>query len=150
MEDSRKNTRKNPDEKNGEKTGENIRTTISRAVKSAARWQIISILALAVAAISLAGYHAAASVLIGGAAALLGGYAGVVTARSRSDSPGGILIALLKAEAVKVATILLILLLAFKFYQGLIPLAMISGLAVAVLISGAALRTRRSFPDSPP
>jgi len=120
---------------------EDTRTTISRAFKSAARWQIISTLALVVVAFFLSGMHAAISALMGGAAALIGGYAGVVTTRNRGTNPGSILIALLKAEAVKVAMIVLLLLMAFKLYQGLVPLALISGLAVAVLISGAGLRT---------
>lgn len=120
---------------------EATRTTIGRAFKSAARWQIISTLVLAFAALILAGLHAAVSVLLGGSAALIGGYAGVITTRNRGTSPGGILIALLKAEAIKVATIMLILLMVFKLYKGLVPLALISGLAVAVLISGAGLRS---------
>lgn len=120
---------------------EDTKTIIGRAFKSAARWQIISTLALALAALIFAGMHAAASVFMGGAAALIGGYAGVVTTRNRGTNPGGILIALLKAEAIKVAMIALLLLLAFKLYKGLVPLALISGLAAAVLISGAGLRT---------
>lgn len=121
---------------------EDTRTTIGRAFKSAARWQVISTLVLALAALILVGMHAAASVFLGGAAALIGGYAGVVsTRRSSNPTPGTILMSLLKAEAVKVAAIALVLLLVFKFYKGLVPLALISGLAAAVLISGAGLRT---------
>lgn len=120
---------------------EDTKTIIGRAFKSAARWQIISTLVLALAALILAGIHAAVSVFLGGTAALIGGYAGVVTTRNRGTTPGGILIALLKAEAIKVAAIALVLLLVFKFYKGLVPLALISGLAAAVLISGAGLRT---------
>ena len=55
--------------------------------------------------------------------------------------PGAILIALLKAEAVRVIVIVLLLLAAFKFYKGLVPLALIGGLTAAALISGAGLRT---------
>lgn len=121
---------------------EDTRTTISRAFKSAARWQLISTLVLTLAALILAGNHAAVSVFMGGLAALVGGYAGVVTTRSHGNpTPGSILFALLKAEAIKVAAIALLLLLAFKLYKGLVPLALISGLAAAVLISGAGLRT---------
>lgn len=62
--------------------------------------------------------------------------------RSQNNpTPGVILIALLKAEAVRILVIVLLLLAAFKFYQGLVPLALVGGLAVAVLISGAGLRT---------
>lgn len=119
---------------------ENTKTIISRAFKSSARWQIISTLVLVFAALILVGTHAAVSVFMGGAAAIVGGYTGVVTTRNRGTNPGGILIALLKAEAIKVAMIALLLLLAFKLYKGLVPLALISGLAAAVLISGAGLR----------
>lgn len=121
---------------------DDTKTTISRAFKGAAHWQIITTILLALAAGVLAGAHAAASVCVGGASVLLGGYAGVATMRSQNNpTPGVILIALLKAEAVRILVIVLLLLVAFKFYQGLVPLALVGGLAVAVLISGAGLRT---------
>ena len=121
---------------------DDTKTTISRAFKDAARWQIITTMFLALAAWVLVGMHAAVSVFVGGASVLMGGFAGVATMRSRSSSaPGAILINLLKAEAVRIAIIALILLATFKFYKGLVPLALIGGLTAAVLISGAGLRT---------
>jgi ATP synthase protein I len=50
-----------------------------------------------------------------------------------------VLIRLLKAEAVKIVIIVLLLWLTFKFYSGLVPLALIIGLAGAALFSGAAI-----------
>jgi ATP synthase protein I len=47
----------------------------------------------------------------------------------------------LKAEIVKVFVVAVLLLIVFKLYQGLVPIALIGGLACAALISGAALRT---------
>lgn len=121
---------------------DDTKTTISRAFKGAARWQIITTIFLALIAGMLADAHAAASVFVGGASVLLGGYAGVATMRSQNNpTPGVILIALLKAEAVKIIVIALLLLAAFKFYKGLVPLALVGGLAAAVLISGIGLRT---------
>ena len=97
---------------------------------------------LALVAWALVSMHAAASVFLGGSSALLGGYAGVATIRNRGNkTPGMILIVILKAEAVRIAVIMLVLLIAFKFYMELVPLALIGGLAAAVLISGAGLRT---------
>ena len=121
---------------------EDTKTIISRAFKSAARWQIITTILLAATAWVLVGMHAAVSVIVGGASVLMGGYIAVATIRSRSNpAPGMILIALLKAEVVRIAVIALLLLATFKFYMGLVPLALIGGLTAAVLISGAGLRT---------
>lgn len=122
---------------------EDTRITISRAFRSAARWQIIMTVFLASAVWLLVGVHAAASALLGGASVLAGGYAGVVTVRRHGNStPSMVLVTLLKAEVVRVTVITLLLLAAFKLYKGLVPLALIGGLTVAVLISGAVLRTQ--------
>ena len=64
-----------------------------------------------------------------------------MTRKGSSATPGGALVALLKAEVVKIGVIALVLLAAFKLYVGLVPLALIGGLAAAALMSGAALRT---------
>lgn len=61
--------------------------------------------------------------------------------RKRPATAGSALLSLLKAEAVKIFVIALVLLVIFKFYEELVPLALIGGLACAALISGAALRT---------
>lgn len=121
---------------------EDTKTTISRAYKSAARWQIITTTSLSLAVLVFASWHTAMSMLLGGISVLVGGYAAVATARRGGGvDPGVILIALLKAELVRILVIALLLLAVFKFYKGLVPLALIGGLAVAVLISGAGLRT---------
>jgi len=121
---------------------DDTKTTISRAFKSAARWQIITTLFLSLATWVLVNIHAAMSVFMGGASVLLGGYIGVSTIwRRTSTAPGSILIALLKAELIRIMMIALLLLAAFRFYEELVPLALIGGLAAAVLISGAGLRT---------
>jgi len=114
--------------------------TINQAFKKAARWQIIATLAICITILLFIGVHAAISSFLGGAAALVGGYAGVMMTRKRVDqSPGSVLIALLKAEVTKVMVISLLLLVIFKLYNGLVPLALIGGLAASVLVSGAGL-----------
>ncbi len=86
--------------------------------------------------------HAAVSVFMGGTSVLVGGYVAISTIwRRTSAAPGSILIALLKAEAIRIIIIVMLLLAAFRFYKELVPLALIGGLAAAVLISGAGLRT---------
>lgn len=121
---------------------EDTKTTISRAFESAARWQIITTMLLVLVALVLFGVHAAASVFVGGTAVVFGGYIAVTTARKKANAaPGTILITLLKAELVRIMVIAVVLLIAFKYYKELVPLALIGGLTAAVLISGAALRT---------
>lgn len=88
-----------------------------------------------------AGMSAAISAVIGGTSVIVGGFAGVMMARRPSgETPGAILISLLKAEAIKIIVIALLLLVTFKFYRGLFPLSLIGGLAGSALVSGASLR----------
>jgi len=114
--------------------------TIKQAFEKAARWQIIATLTIGIASLLFISVHAAISSFLGGISAVVGGYVGVVMTRSRVDqSAGGVLIALLKAEIAKVMVISVQLLAVFKLYDGLVPLALIGGLAVSVLVSGAGL-----------
>jgi len=116
------------------------KTTIKHAFKKAARWQIIVTLLFCVFYLLLGTVNAAVSSLMGGVVALSGGYAGVLMAGRQNDqSAGSVLITLLKAEATKILVICLLLLAIFKLYNGLVPMALIGGLAAAVLVSGAGL-----------
>lgn len=114
--------------------------TINEAFKKAARWQIIVTLFFCVVYLLFSSVNAAISSFLGGITALVGGYAGVMMTRRRVDqSAGSVLIALLKAELTKIVVISLLLLVIFKLYNGLVPLALIGGLAASVLVSGAGL-----------
>lgn len=115
-------------------------TTISRAYNKAVRWQVIATALVAIASFALAGSQAAFSALLGGLSVIAGSYAGVAATRKSSTNPGALLITLLKAEAIKIVVIVLLLLAIYKFYAGLVPLALIGGLASAALIAGAGLR----------
>lgn len=116
-------------------------TTISRAVTQAARWQIIATALIALALLAFTGMHAAVSALFGGACVIAGCFAGAaVTGTGRNTNPGALLITLLKAEAIKIIVIVLLLFVVYRYYEGLVPLALIGGLAGAALISGAGLR----------
>lgn len=115
-------------------------TTISRAYNKAVRWQVIATALVAIASFALVGSHAAISALMGGVSVIAGSYAGVASTRKSSTDPSALLITLLKAEAIKIVVIVLLLLAIYKFYAGLVPLALIGGLAGAALIAGAGLR----------
>lgn len=85
--------------------------------------------------------NAAISAIAGGASVIVGGFAGMMMARRpNGGTPGGVLFALLKAEVIRVLVIAMLLLVAFRYYRGLVSWSLIGGLAGAVLLSGAGLR----------
>lgn len=115
--------------------------TISRTLIKSARWQIIVTILISGVSLLVAGMNAAISAMAGGASVIVGGLA-VLTIEWRFDgeTPGSLLMSMLKAEAIKVLVIVILLLVAFKYYQGLVPLFLILGLAGSALVSGAGLR----------
>jgi ATP synthase protein I len=125
---------------------ENIKT--AQVYKQMVKWQLLATISVAVLAFILAegsgvvsGKHAAISALAGGMSAVLGGLAGALIAKSgdKKNNAGAILITMLKAEAVKIFIIALLLFLTFKLYsEHLVPIALILGLAASAILSGAA------------
>jgi len=103
--------------------------------------QLVATLAVAVVALLIAGLNASASAILGGASVLLGAIAASAIARrnANNDDATAILVNLLKAEAVKILVIIVLLVIIFKLYKQLVPFALIAGLAAAALFSGAAL-----------
>jgi len=130
-------------------------TTISRAFSKAVRWQIIITVLISGVSLLVAGVNAAisaiaggASVIIGGLAGMLGGLVGMTMARRLNGlTPSVVLMAWLKAEAIKVLVIVILLLVIFKYYRGLVPLSLIGGLAGSALASGAGLRAANNEND---
>ena len=105
------------------------------------RVQFIATLFVAVLAVFISGLHAAISAIAGGGAVILSAFiASKVAERSANKKDASvILVNLLKAEAVKILCILVLLFVTFKVYKQLVPFALIAGLAAAALFSGAAL-----------
>lgn len=105
------------------------------------RMQIIVTILVGVAAYAIAGINGGYSAIAGGGAAVMGSLAGALLIGSESvaSNAGSVLIRLLKAEALKILVIVVVLWLVFRFYAGLIPLALIAGLGGAALLSGAAV-----------
>lgn len=103
--------------------------------------QCVATLAVAVVALILSGMHAGISAVLGGASVVVGAYfASKVANRSKNKTePSAILINLLKAEAVKILVIIVLLFIIFVVYKQLVPFVLIAGLAAAALFSGAAL-----------
>jgi len=103
--------------------------------------QLIATVVVAAIAFAVAGLNAAISGILGGASVLLGAAAAAAIARRGAGhvDPTAILLNLLKAEAVKILVIIILLIIIFKVYEQLVPFALIAGLAAAALFSGAAL-----------
>lgn len=104
------------------------------------KWQILATSAVALMAYFLVGPHGTLSALAGGAAAIIGGFTASCVAKhsDKKKQADAILINLLKAEAIKILVIVLLLWVTFKIYTNIVPLALIVGLAAAALLSGAA------------
>ena len=101
--------------------------------------QLIATAVVAIASLLISGMHAGVSALIGGAVVVVGAFLGSKIAKRTKQDATATLINLLKAEAVKVLVIFVLLLMVFKIYRQLVPFALIVGLAAAALVSGAAM-----------
>jgi len=117
---------------------ENVKT--AEVYKQMVKWQGLATAFVTLSTFVIAGLYAAVSAFSGGFAVILGGLAGAFIAKSsdKTHQAGAILIAMLKAEAVKILVIALVLFVTFKVYAHLVPLALIIGLAASAILSGAA------------
>ncbi len=108
--------------------------------KDTCKWQLILNMIVAVIFGYLVNLHAACSVLLGMLVVMLGSFVGALVAQQAKSrkTPGSILMAILKGELVKIAIIASLLLLIFKLYVLLVPIALIIGLAITALMAGKA------------
>ena len=103
------------------------------------RLQLIATAVVAIASLAITGLHAGLSAALGGATVMIGAFVGSKIAQRNKQDATAVLVNLLKAEAVKVLVIIVLLLITFKVYKQLLPFALIVGLAAAALVSGAAM-----------
>jgi ATP synthase protein I len=116
-------------------------TTSTEVFSKVIKIQLIAVVILAAIVMLIFNLNACISVMLGGGSVMLGSFlASLVSKRSVNQQDAtAVLLNLLKAEAVKIVVILVLLFLVFKFYIGLVPFALISGLAITAIFSGAAL-----------
>lgn len=103
------------------------------------RWQLLATLAVAITAGIVSGLHAGVSAVLGGLSVAVGAFFASKIAQRSSKEAATVLVNLLKAEAVKIVIIVVLLFITFKVYKQLVPFALIAGLAAAALFSGAAM-----------
>jgi F0F1-type ATP synthase assembly protein I len=108
--------------------------------KDTFKWQLVLNVIVALVFGYFANLHAACSVLLGMTVVMIGSFVGALVAQQAKlrKTPGSILMAILKGELVKIAIIATLLLLIFKFYVLLVPIALIIGLAITALMAGKA------------
>ena len=110
-------------------------------VKVAIKKILIIEIILAFVLLFLINWHASLSLLLGGLSVLVGILvsAPIAYRKQNADKPSGIVFNALKAEAIKILTIVIMLWLVFKFYDYKIPFVIVIGLGIAALFSGVAL-----------
>ena len=112
-------------------------TEIKVAIKKILIIEII----LAFVLLFLMNWHASLSLLLGGLSVLVGILvsAPIAYRKQNADKPSGIIFDALKAEAIKILIIVIMLWLVFRFYDYKIPFVIVIGLGIAALFSGIAL-----------
>ena len=108
---------------------------LRRPIRTVLRWQLIATGALALVGGLLAGVDGALSAALGGAISVVaGGASAVVAAKGKRQSAGGVLIGALRAEAVKIGLIALLLWLVLATYENVVAPALFGSFLVTVLI----------------
>lgn len=114
-------------------------TTTADVFSKMMRLQLIATAVVVIVSLVISGMHAGVSAALGGVAVIIGAFIGSKIAQRNNKEATAVLMNLLKAEAVKVIVIFVLLLIVFKVYKQLMPFALIAGLAAAALVSGAAM-----------
>lgn len=115
--------------------------------RSVLRWQLAATVVMALLGGLAAGRHGALSVFLGGLTVTAAAVASMLVASlgaRASASPGGALLALLRAEAVKVAVIVALLWIVLSSYKDVVVLGFIGSFILSVGILGLAILTREA------
>jgi ATP synthase protein I len=112
----------------------------SKPIRTVIRWQCFAAIIFAVVAGLLSGIHAAISALLGGMVCVVGalGFA-LVISLGKTGSAGETLRTALRAEAVKVGLIVLLLYLVLATYKDVVAIEFIGSFIVSVVIFATAI-----------
>ena len=107
------------------------------------RWQLIVTVVVALILAPLWGFHGALSAFLGGAVSIAAAAAfATIVSRYHGVTISGALKTALKAEAVKVMTMIALLWLVLTLYKDVVAVGLIGTFAVTVLVFGMALFVR--------
>lgn len=117
--------------------------TLSKPIRTILRWQVWATLIAMLAGAVVAGAHGALSAVLGGLVGLLPGViSGAVATGSNAQSAGGIVVAALTAEAVKIGLIVVLLWVVLATYEAVVALAFLGSFLVTALMFTMALFVR--------
>lgn len=117
----------------------NINSASNSVFSSMLRWQLVATGVVALVALFIFGVHAGISAVAGGLSVVVAAFVASKIAQRSNKETSAILINMLKAEAIKILLVVILLFITFKVYKQLVPMALIAGLAAAALFSGAAM-----------
>lgn len=110
-----------------------------KPIRTVLRWQLYATVALSALAGGLVGVQGALSAALGGAVSLCAGWtSAMVAGAGKAESAGGILVTALKAEAVKLGVIALLLgLVLATYHEVVVPAFLGTFVATALVFSMA-------------
>ena len=116
---------------------------LSKPIRTVLRWQLLATLALMLLGGVLAGTHGAVSAALGGAVSLSAGWmSAMVAVTGKGESAGGVLVAALKAEGVKLGVIACLLGIVLVVYAEVVVPAFLGSFLVTALIFSMAFFVR--------
>ena len=117
--------------------------TLSKPIRTVLRWQVLATAALTLAAGLAAGAHGALSAALGGLVSVAAGLAAaVVAARGKQESAGGVLLAALGAEGLKIGLMVILLWLVLATYREVVVPALLGVFVVTAVIFAMAFFVR--------
>jgi ATP synthase protein I len=115
----------------------------SKSIRTALGWQLAVTIVITLIAGLLAGLHGAISTVLGGLVSFLAtAVAAVLATLHKDNSAGSVLIAAMRAEAVKIVLIVLLLWLVFVTYKNVVPVLFVGMFIISLLVSGMAFFVR--------
>lgn len=120
-----------------------MQRALRKPVLTVLRWQLIATAALTLAAGALADSHGAVSAALGGSVSILSGaVSAAVASLGKADSAGGIVLAALGAEAVKIGLIVILLWAVLTNYGDVVVAAFLGTFLATALIFAMAFFVR--------
>jgi ATP synthase protein I len=121
----------------------NMLRRLRKPVLTVLRWQLAATAGLVLLSAMLAGVHGAVSALAGGLISITAGVASaLVASMGDAKSAGGVVMAALRAEAVKIGLAVLLLWLVLVSYDAAVVGALIATFVVTLLIFAMAFFVR--------
>ncbi len=116
---------------------------LGKPIRTVLWWQLWATAILTLAAGLLAGIDGALSAALGGLVSVVAGaVSGLVASKTRADSAGGVVVAALTAEGVKIGLIVILLGLVLTLYKGVVAVAFFGAFVVTVVIFAMAFFIR--------